>query len=147
MYKKIRCFILPVIVSFLIFPFTTNTVLGQEETPAKEEGLFGTVDVPYGSSGYSGNVGGLIIFSTNVLRLIFLIAGVFAFIKIVLAGLAWISASGEPKKIEQAWSNIWQSLIGLLIIISSFALAAIIGQLFFGDINFILRPTLFGIGH
>lgn len=114
-------------------------------TPNADNPLFGKVTTPYGS-GYGSDFGAIIIFFTNILRLIFIVAGLFALIKIVIAGFGFISAGGEPKKIEQAWSNIWQSLIGLLIIVSSFVLAAIIGQLFFGDINFILKPTLYGVG-
>lgn len=146
MYLKIKYFIIPIIISFLIFPASATVVLGQgAEEPAKGAGLFGSVDSPYGA-GYTGEMGGLIIFLTNILRLIFLIAGLFSLIKIVIAGLNWMSAGGEPKKIEQAWANIWQSIIGLLIIVSSFALAAIIGQLLFGKADYILNPTLFGVG-
>lgn len=111
----------------------------------KSNPLFGTVTTPYGA-GYGSDFGAMIIFFTNILRLVFVIAGLFALVKIVIAGIGFISAGGEPKKIEQAWANIWQSLIGLLIIVASFVLAAIIGQVLFNDVNFILKPTIFGVG-
>ena len=112
--------------------------------------IFGGVTPPYtapaGGTAYSGEVGGMILFFTNILRLIFLIAGLFSLVKIVIAGIGFISAGGEPKKIEQAWANIWQTIIGLLIIVSSFVLVAIIGQLLFNDPYYILIPALFGVG-
>lgn len=108
--------------------------------------IFGGVTPPYAANSYSGTAGGLMVFLSNILKLLFLIAGLFAFIKILIAGFGFISAGGEPKKIEQAWSNIWQSLIGLLIIVSSFILAAIIGQVLFGNYMYILQPSLYGIG-
>lgn len=110
-------------------------------------GIFGNVQAPYSSTSYPSDVGGIIIFFTNIIRLVFLIAGLFVLIKIVLAGFAYITAGGEPKKLEQAWANIWQSLVGLLIMVSAFVLAGIIGQILFGDPMFILKPTLYGVGN
>ena len=109
--------------------------------------VFGNVTPPYSSTSYPSDVSGITIFFANVIRLIFLIAGLFVLIKIVLAGFAYITAGGEPKKLEQAWANIWQSLVGLLIMVSAFVLAAIIGQILFGDPTFILNPTLHGVGN
>jgi hypothetical protein len=113
--------------------------------------IFGPVTNPYtgeyqGTADKNGEINGLIFFFTNILRLFFLLAGIFALLKIIIAGFGFISAGGEPKKIEQAWVNIWQSIVGLLIIVSSFVMAAIIGQLFFGNPLFIISPELFGVG-
>jgi hypothetical protein len=110
------------------------------------QSLFGDIKPPYAANSYSEDVSGLIIFFTNIIRLVFLVAGLFVLVKIVLAGFAYITAGGEPKKLEQAWANIWQSLVGMLIMVSAFALAALIGQLFFGNAMFILKPTLYGVG-
>ena len=106
---------------------------------------FGTVNNPLGG-GSLGPSGGLIVLLNNTLRLIFTAAGIYAFIRIVLAGLAFIGAGGDPKKIEQAWNSIWQSLVGLVIIISSFILAAIAGLLLFGRADAILNPQIYGPG-
>lgn len=90
--------------------------------------------------------GGLIPLLSNVLRLIFVIAGIYAFLRIVLAGLAFIGAGGDPKRIEQAWGSIWQSILGLVIIVASFAIAAIISQVLFGRWDAILNPQIYGPG-
>lgn len=106
---------------------------------------FGTIDNPLPITSTQPG-GGLIVILNNVLRLVFVIAGIFAFLKIILAGLAFINAGGDPKKIEAAWATIWQSLIGLVVIIGSFAVAALAGQIFFGRADAILNPTIYGPG-
>lgn len=107
-------------------------------------GIFGTVEPP--PTAYGGVFSGLVPFLNNILRLIFVIAGLFAFFNLIIAGFGFMSAGGDPKAIEKAWSKIWQSLIGLLIIVASFLLAAIFGYLLFGDPTAILKPKIYGPG-
>ena len=80
----------------------------------------------------------------NLLRLIFVAGGIYAFIRVVLAGLKFMSAGGDSKAIEAAWNSIWQSILGVVIIISSLALAALMGLVLFGDATAILQPVIFG---
>lgn len=90
--------------------------------------------------------GGLVLFFSNVLRLFFTVAGAYAFINFVLAGYQFMNAGGDAKAIGTAWKRIWQSLVGLVLIVGSFALASLFGQLIFGDPGFILSPKIFGPG-
>ena len=92
------------------------------------------------------NGGGLMIFLTNVLRLIFVVAGVYAFLNFIIAGFQYMIAAGDSKALSAAWDRIWQSFIGLIIIVASFALAALMGQILFGNPQFILNPVLYGPG-
>jgi hypothetical protein len=87
---------------------------------------------------------GLILFLTNVLRLVFVVAGIYALLNFIIAGYTYMSAGGDSKQLSAAWSRIWQTFMGLVIIVGSFALAAIIGQLVFGKWNFILSPEIYG---
>lgn len=87
---------------------------------------------------------GLIPFITNLLRLLVVIAGLYALINIILSGYGFMSAGEDPKKMAAAWGKIWQSLIGLLIVGGAFLLTAIIGLIVFGDPMFILRPQVYG---
>ncbi len=88
-------------------------------------------------------IGGLTVFLTNILRLVFVVAGLFAFFNLILAGFQFMSAGGDSKAIEKAMSKIWQSLIGLILVVGSFALAALFGYLLFGDAGFILNPKIY----
>lgn len=90
----------------------------------------------------TGELTGIVILINTALRIIFIVAGIYAFFNIVIAGLSFIGAGGDPKKVAQAWEKIWQSFLGLVIIVSSFILAAIVGIILFGDPTYILNPKL-----
>lgn len=89
-----------------------------------------------------GELTGIISLVNVLLRLIFIVAGLWALFNIVLAGLSFINAGGDPKKVAAAWEKIWMSFLGLVIIVSSFLIAAIFGIILFGDPTYILNPKL-----
>lgn len=95
---------------------------------------------------YGGLETGLIPFFSNVLRLIFAVAGIYAFVNLILAGYGYMSAGGDSKAVSKAWDKIWQTLLGLAIIAGSFVIAALFGYLIFGDPMFMLKPTIYGPG-
>ncbi|OGG01627.1 hypothetical protein A2Z33_07620 [Candidatus Gottesmanbacteria bacterium RBG_16_52_11] len=103
--------------------------------------IIGTID-PILPTAYRG-VSGIGVFIVNILRLVFVVAGIYSFFNFILAGFAYMTAAGDPKKLQMAWAKIWQSLVGLLIIIVSFALAAVIGYIMFGRVDFILNPIIY----
>jgi hypothetical protein len=109
---------------------TTNNPFGEITNPLK--------------SGSLGPNGGLIVILNNILRLVFTVAGIYAFIRILLAGLGFIHAGGDAKKIESAWNSIWQSLLGMVVIIGSVAIAALMGLVFYGNPAAILSPVIYG---
>jgi hypothetical protein len=92
----------------------------------------------------TGSNGGLILFFSNVLRLVFVVAGIYAFINFIIAGFQYMNAGGDSKALSAAWDRIWQSLLGLIIIVGSFALAALVGIVFFGKPEAILSPQIYG---
>lgn len=71
------------------------------------------------------------------------IGGLIVLIMFLWGALEWITAGGDSGKIEKARSRILQSLIGLIILVSSFVILGFISQLFFGasfsllDLSFI----------
>lgn len=106
--------------------------------------LIGPISNPY-TNEYA-TLQGVGPFITNILRLMFVAAGIYALFNFILAGYEYISAGGDSKKLDKAWSRIWQSLMGLIIIVASFALASLFGFLIFGRADFILNPTIYGPG-
>jgi hypothetical protein len=114
-----------------------------ETTPTS---IFGKIEPPEAIKKFSptGDPEGLIKLFNNILRLLIVGAGIFALLNFVLAGYQFISANGDPKLINLAWAKIWQSMIGLLIIVASFALAALLGLLLFHDPKAILQPAIYG---
>jgi hydrogenase-4 membrane subunit HyfE len=113
--------------------------------------FIGTISPPPGVIKWIGNpnsiggdVPGLIPFFNALLKLIIALAGLYAFLNLIIAGYQFMSAGGDSKAIGNAWSKIWQSLMGLLIVAGSFVLAAIFGYLIFGDASAIITPKIYG---
>lgn len=109
-------------------------------------GFFGdiTPPPPFMPQVYGNFEVGLVKFANNLLKLIIVGAGLFAFINIIIAGYTFLGAGGDPKKVEQAWNKIWQSLLGLLFVAGSFVLAAIFGWLIFKDPTAIILLKIYG---
>lgn len=107
--------------------------------------LFGKVSPPPGVSSFGGvTEGGLTSFLNTVLKLLIVFAGVYAVFNLVTAGYGFMSAGDDPKKVAAAWGKIWRTLIGLLLAVGAFVLAALFGQILFGDPNALLQIKLFG---
>jgi hypothetical protein len=77
-----------------------------------------------------------------VMTVIIAVSGVYALINFLLAGLGFIAAGSDPSKIEKAWTKIWQTIVGLLLVAGSFTLAAIVGKLIFNDWTALLTPEI-----
>ena len=100
--------------------------------------LGGEVEPPTGPL-FTGGFAG---FSSIILRIIFILAGLYAFWNFIVAGYMFLSAGGDPEAVGKAWETIWKSLIGLLIVVVSFVFAALIGWLLLGSPTAILAPKL-----
>lgn len=106
--------------------------------------VIGPVSPPY--TGYSGDAPGLIVFVSNLIKLITAVGGLLLFLNLVLAGLKYIMSGSDPKAIQEAGSNITNSILGLVIIAASFIIIAILSFVFFGRADYILNPTISGPG-
>lgn len=107
--------------------------------------VFGTVNKTPGLDRFGGDVtnGGVGALLSVVLRLLVVIAGIWTLLQLIFAGYGFMSANGDPKAVEAAWSKVWQSIVGLTIVAGSFVLAAIFGYLIFGDANAIISPSIY----
>lgn len=105
---------------------------------------FGTVQPPPGVSRFAGGqAAGVTVLVNILLRTLIVIAGIYAIIQLILAGYGYISAGGDPKRIQDASSKIWQSILGLVIAAGAFVIAAVIGRILFGDPNALLQLQIF----
>lgn len=68
------------------------------------------------------------------------VAAVFFLFQFVLGAFAWVNAGGESKKVEEARDRITQGVIGLILIIGSYAIVGLIGKIIGIDI---LNPGQF----
>lgn len=106
------------------------------------EDIVGQINNPLKYAGVEG--GGLTAFFSNILRLVFVVAGMYALVNLIIAGFDYMMAAGDSKKLSKAWDRIWQTLLGLAIIAGSFVLSAIFGYLLFGDAMYMLNPVIYG---
>jgi len=106
--------------------------------------VFGPINPPDALQKYNSDGGsGLFIFMNILIKLLMVLAGIFAVFQFLVAGYGFMSAGGDAQKMSAAWAKIWQSLIGLVVVASSLVLAGVAGQVIFGDWNALLNPTIY----
>ena len=76
------------------------------------------------------------------LNIVMVIAGLYALMQFLLAGYYYVTSAGDTKKVSQANSSITFAFIGLLIIVFTPVLAALIGIIVFKRWDAILRPDV-----
>lgn len=101
---------------------------------------WGTVNGP---SGLGSDIDVLQQIISIVLRTMIMFAGIYTVINVLLAGYSYISAAGDPKRISDATSKIWHSVLGFIIAAGAFVLAGLIGELLYGDSNALLQLRYF----
>jgi hypothetical protein len=111
---------------------------------AQCDSFFGCVSPPPGVVTYGADITGMMGLANNILKLIIVFAGIYAFLNIIIAGYTFLGAGGDAKKVQQAWEKIWQSMLGLLFVAGSLVLAAILGWLIFKDPTAIINPKIYG---
>jgi len=105
----------------------------------------GTINAPPGVNEYGNFIsGGLTSFIANIISFLLVIAGLYAFINLILAGYAFITAGDDPKKVESAWAKITQTLLGLALAAAAFLITGIISYIFYGNFLYFQRITIFG---
>ena len=108
-------------------------------------GPFGEIKLPTEiEKKYPGGVaqGAVGTFLNIIILTLITVAGVYALFNLIMAGYAFMSAGDDPKKVAGAWAKIWQTMLGLAVAAGAFVLAAIFGQLIFGDPTFMLNPKV-----
>lgn len=102
---------------------------------------FGEVKPPVDNSYFSSGNAGFFLLISNILKFAGAIAGIYFVFQLIISGYLYMSSNGDPKKMEQAWNKIWQSMLGLIIISGAVLLSSLIGRIVGIDI---LNPTIYG---
>lgn len=112
------------------------------------DAIFGEVGAPPGVKEFNiqaqktGGDIGIIIFASNIIKLTFIGAGIFALFNIISAGYIFLNSGGNAKETEKAVQSLNYSLLGLALIVGSFAITSLVSFLLFGDASFILNPQI-----
>lgn len=107
--------------------------------------IVGSVDLPPGVDAINQESGGdigILLLTSNLIQILFLIAGTWVIINLVLAGYAYLSSGGKTDVHIKVRDKISMSVIGLIVMISSYMVAGLVGYIFFGDATYILNPDL-----
>lgn len=77
--------------------------------------------------GGAGNVGSII---TSIIPYLFFIAGALLLINLIIGGLQMMLSRGDPKAMQSAQSKITASIIGFVIVLASYWLVQLVGNIF-----------------
>jgi hypothetical protein len=126
-----------------------QAVSGTPGSGVGTENIFGSIEEPAGVDKYNAQAGanglGLMVFISNILRLGGIVAGLWVFMNFILAGWTYITAAGDTGAAKKVQDKLTMSVIGLVLIVASYTLAAMLGLLLFGDAGYILNPTIKGV--
>jgi len=105
---------------------------------ATNSGLFGQVVPPVG---FFANVTDLF----NIgLKVVFVVSAILVFVALIWGAMQWITSGGEKTKTEAARNRIVSAIVGLVIVLSSFAAITLIVRLLgyssFNDVLQLLQP-------
>ena len=79
-------------------------------------------------TGVANNIGQIL---SATISLIFIIAGLAAFIFLIWGGIHWITSGGDKAGVESAQHRIQAALLGLFIVFAAWAIM-LVAQAFFG---------------
>jgi hypothetical protein len=108
--------------------FTVKSVSAQIFNPAIGESIGGSPDAAEAAA--SGEI--FARYFVNMWNTLISVGGIAVLIFFLWGALEWITAGGDSSKIEKARNKITQSIVGLVILVSSFTILAYLGQLLFG---------------
>ncbi|MBP7774943.1 hypothetical protein KA078_04085 [Candidatus Woesebacteria bacterium] len=98
--------------------------------------------VTYENGDYTDN--GLVKFASRIMRVFIIICGIWTLFNFLMAGWTYISGMENPKAQQEVKDKLTMTVIGLVILTTSFTLAGLFGLIFFKDATFILSPVIKG---
>jgi len=64
-----------------------------------------------------------------ILQFLTIVGGLWFIFWIIIAGFNWITTEGKPDKLEKARTQVIHAIVGLVVLISAYALTALIGAI------------------
>ncbi len=85
---------------------------------------------PFGESAGDG-ITGITKLVSSVIGIMTVAAGIWFLFQFIIGGFNWINAGGDKAKLQSARDRLTNSLIGLIIVVASWAILALV-SVFFG---------------
>lgn len=114
---------------------TTQPALAQITNPVISEELGG--NAAEASAGLT-----FVRYFVSLWRAIMSVGALLVLVYFLWAAIEWITAGGDSGKVGKARDKITQSILGLIILVSSTLIIGFISRLFFGSAFNILSPNL-----
>jgi hypothetical protein len=90
-------------------------------------GITGTIEGPKGFKPEFTNLSSVI---TQIIPILFSVAGIFLLVFLLWGGLEYMLSMGDPKKAEKARGKITSAIIGFVIIFASYWIVQLIDYIF-----------------
>jgi hypothetical protein len=113
-----------IIIFFLILPavvfVSPNFVVADSSLVESQTGLS---DIGSAAFGQSGEPEDIRIQILKILNVVLTFLGVLMVVLIIMAGYRWMTAGGNEEQVSKAKKTLFNSLIGLLIILASYGIS------------------------
>jgi len=107
---------------------------------AQELGQIGGTDGfgPWGNIGFFNDIGkaagAFAKIISNVIGIMTIVAGIWFIFQFTIGAISWMTAGGDPKKVEEATTKFRNSIIGLVVVVLAYALISLISKILGFDI-------------
>ncbi len=122
-----------ILLAVILFSFLCGGQVLAQTAPANKN--LGESFDQLGAAAGGGNLGAAVdprYIVANIIRVALGILGTVFLVLIVYAGFLWMTATGEEDKIEKSKKILYQSVVGLLIILSAYAISYFVFQSLLG---------------
>lgn len=118
------------------------TVLAFPEPVHAAQGFFQIPDSPRGA-----NLEAIVRILVNIIEFGLLFAGAVAAIFVVVSGYQYVLSAGNPEKIEKAKNGLTWSILGFILVISSYAIVLFLQQIlqFRSNLRVSQAPGIVGV--
>lgn len=79
-------------------------------------------------------IGAFAYLISNIIGIIAAVAGLIFIFQIIIGGFNWLTSSGDKARLEKAQNTLLNAIIGLTIVLASYALISLIGNILGFDI-------------
>lgn len=66
---------------------------------------------------------------SGALKLILIMAGLIAFVQLLLGGIGWITSGGDKAAVETARNKIIHAIVGIVVVFAAWALIVLVEQM------------------
>ena len=108
--------------------------------------LIGEVRIPEGTALINAEMGqgeiGILLFISKLIQITTVIASIWVVINVLLAAYQYLSGGGKADNHAKVNNILTMSVVGLIIIVSTYTIAGLIGLIFFQNPTYIINPVI-----